>query len=249
MKKQTKQPKPIDLWVPDYYSRERTPESLFANELQFSQDSYDRAVAWAHLLFKNLHIEDPHGIMTEFGNVPAVRVANHRDFTDPMVLGTAYVDGGYANPRYAAMAELFKASNPKRAEFIAQLGGYPVDRARLGAREFSVVRRFIEMSRYVLEELQQPLDMFPGGRIISGAEASTIGEVGSGTLKIAKKHPIVVLGIHGNRKAYMKPWKVEPTIVASSVLLPEDKPDEVVLKAHMQRAMDLAIEIYHSKKS
>ena len=246
MSRNKKLPKPVNLWLPDYY--ERSPENLFDNEFAVDERAYSAAFNSADWLFGDLLVSDEQAIMERYGNDPAVRVANHCDFSDPPLLGLLYRSHNYARPRYAAMAELFDERRPRTARFIASIGGFPVDRARMLNKEEKVQRQFMKMSGYILSSLREPLDIFPEGGIIKQPDKTryVVGDLSPGAVMVARRNkvPIIVLGHSGTRHALIKRClpgnAVDVAVCVQDVFMPEEKVTTEKLRESMQLAADTA---------
>jgi 1-acyl-sn-glycerol-3-phosphate acyltransferase len=238
--------KPVDLWVPDYYKR--TPESLFKNELAFKKRNHDFARVIARHVFDSVDVyEDPNAIAV-LQDGPCVLVSNHLDFSDPVLMGYVMHELLLPRPEFAAMAELFDIRHPHVADFIASLGSFPLDRARMQNGDKSCVRHFLNTADYVLEELGQPLVIFPEGGIHRKPKRypNMVGEVPKIAAKVAKraKVPLVVAGLAGTRMA--TPRSVVPGVMVraamsiTDVFGPDELPGPIQLRMAMQTNANIA---------
>jgi len=247
-----KKVKPVRLAIPGYYDLvARTPEDLFSNELQFNAGNYDIAQKWGRKIFRGFDVHDPYQIMAEHSDSPTLHLFNHQDLTDPVAIGSAYAQMGYAHPRYAAKAELFKESKPDRAAFIGSLGAYPVDRALLERGNSAAVTRFMQMSRHILEVLEEPLLLFPGGHLHPGKD---VGPISNGCLVISRraKKPIIIAALMGTRLALPRVAVVRrsvATLYFHEMFMPEEKPTLEAVQASMQQAYDVARDIHRSRET
>lgn len=205
----------VELWEEDYY--EQSPEELFSagGALNFSPRNYELARRVVSLCSPPAEVyatREALGVMSEGSGEPAVWVVNHLALTDPPTAGRIAHDLHLQTPRYLAMAELFDREHPHVAEFIASIGGIPFDRAKVLAGSKRVVAHVLEVSDYVLQELEQPLVIFPEGRITakSSKYPNRVAEVGGIATRIAKrsKVPMVVWGLGGTRE--MLPHGLNP---------------------------------------
>ena len=245
-----KAPKPVNLWLPDYY---KTPVAeLFGPGKQF--EIYDRTFESAarvitEVFWGGIDAYDPDGVMAEVGQTPTVRVCNHHNLTDPPVVAIGHMKLGANMPYFAAMAELFDERWPAVAERISKLGGYPVDRARMQAREFQALVRFRRASEYILGELYESVAIFPQGGITTAGKKGVIEDINTGALHLAEKAgvPIIVSAVAGNRHVLPKLlFGPRATVFVHEVFMPDNLPTADKLQGSMQIAVQRA-EQYHKR--
>lgn len=246
-----KKPQPVNLWLPEYYN---TPVSeLFGPDKQFDIDEHkidDIAHIVAEIFWGGFSAHDPHGIMAEFGKSPTVRVSNHHSMTDPPVLEFGHLMLGADTAYFAAMAELFK--RPRIAERIAKIGGFPVDRARMQARESAVIARFFEVAKYILMTLGKSVVVFPQGGITSAGKDGIVEDINPGAALLARKAkvPLIVSAVDGNRHAGAKLlFGPRATVYIHEVFEPDDLPTTERLQNSMQIAVQRAAQYHENRKS
>lgn len=238
--------KPVNLWVPDYYKR--TPESLFEKELAFNERNHALARAIARKVFDSIDVyEDPDAVAA-LRDGPCVLVSNHLDFSDPVLIGHVLHGLDLPRPEFAAMAELFDIRHPHVADFIASLGSFPLDRARIQSGDKTCVRHFLNTTDYVLEELEQSLVIFPEGGIHPKPKRypNKVGEVAKMAAKVAKraKVPLVVAGLAGTRMAAVRGAiphvNVAAAVSITDVFGPDELPGPIQLRMAMQTNANIA---------
>lgn len=245
MFRRDKTPKPVDIWLPDYY---KTPvKELYGPELTFDIDpkTAESASKQVNRVFRRgIEVHDPNGIMATYGQMPTVRVCNHHSRTDPPVLDLALQNAGARLSYFAAMAELFDKRRPRRAKKIAKLGGFPVDRARMAAGELPTVVRFMKASKFILEQLQESIVIFPQAGITRAGKAGIVEDINDGAIMVAERShvPIIVCGIAGNSRALAKSLigRARATVLVHEVFDADELPTTDELQGSMQIALQRA---------
>jgi len=180
---------------------------------------------------------------------PAVWVFNHMDFSDPLVVGAMAHRLGLMLPRFAAMAELFRADNPQLANFTASVGGFPLDRELLRAGNKSAVVQLFRVTDYILSELEESLVLFPEGGIHKKPSdyKNKISAITDTAMRIARRNkvPLMVGGLAGTRMLALKmpfqPNRRKVGIALRCVYGHDELPkNEGVLHDSMQKAANVA---------